>query len=491
MLEGRIVDPATTVLLERVGSLLATVEYLGVTELSDRFRSGALSPSAVTEQLLARIADLDSVLSCYVTVTADHARAQAASAEAELKRGVWRGPLHGVPIALKDLFETTFAPTTAGMPSRPDQRSADNAVVVQRLEQAGAVILGKLAMTEGAFSEHRPELPTPKNPWNADFWPGTSSSGSAAAVAAGLCFGALGTDTGGSIRYPSACSGITGLKPSRGLVSTQGVVPLAKSLDHVGPMARSALDCAALLSAIADAPKSRESDGAGRYLEGIARGVSGLRVGFDIDYATTGVSAEIIAALDRLCAQLQALGAAVRPVRAPPYKPAASAWIALCAFEAAATYAATSDAELGRFGRALSDLINTGRKLIPSDVRQHEKASAAFAADFESTLADVDLLVAPVMPFDVPSLAERASFKDRVELQRYTGPFNLSGHPTITFPAGFDRRGLPIGLQVIGHHLGEDVLLRTVHAFQEVTTWRQMRPPLSRATPDRLVGGSR
>lgn len=212
------------------------LHYLDLVDVGQRIKAGALSPVALTETMLARIEKLDGGLKSYATVTADLARSQAREAEAEIKRGAWRGPLHGVPIAVKDLCYTRGIPTAAGMAIHKDFKPDHDSTVVERFAQAGAVLLGKLQLTEGAFADHHPSIPPPVNPWNKDYWSGASSSGSGVATASGLCFASLGSDTGGSIRFPSAANGVTGLKPTWGRVSRYGVFALAESLDHIGPM---------------------------------------------------------------------------------------------------------------------------------------------------------------------------------------------------------------------------------------------------------------
>ncbi|MGY4364666.1 Asp-tRNA(Asn)/Glu-tRNA(Gln) amidotransferase A subunit family amidase [Bradyrhizobium sp. LB1.3] len=216
------------------------IHYKSITELSELFRRGELLPSKVTEAMLSRIAKLDSKFYGYALVLAERAMAQAKRCDAELAKGVWRGPLHGVPIGLKDLCYTTFAPTAGGTTIHAKFVPSFNATIVDRLEHAGAVTLGKLKMTEGAYTSHHPNDQAPLNPWGVDYWVGSSSSGSGVATSVGLCFGSIGSDTGGSIRFPSATCGLTGIKPTWGRVSRHGVFPLADSLDHVGPMCRSA-----------------------------------------------------------------------------------------------------------------------------------------------------------------------------------------------------------------------------------------------------------
>jgi amidase len=244
------------------------LHFLELTDLAELIRTQEISPVEATHQQLDRIAMLDGTLASYAVVTAERAMAEAREAEADIVASRYRGPLHGVPLAVKDLFWTCDVPTAAGMTIHKRFRPTEDATAVRRLREAGAVLLGKLQMTEGAYSDHHPEITPPRNPWNADYWPGISSSGPGVAVAAGLCFGALASDTGGSIRWPSAANGLTGIKPTWGRVSRHGVFDLAPSLDHIGP--RSVADAAALLAAVAVAAPATLNPPAGRPRPSIA-----------------------------------------------------------------------------------------------------------------------------------------------------------------------------------------------------------------------------
>src|SRR3954469_20112367 len=260
------------------------LHYKSMSELSELYRRGEVRPSEVPQAILSRIDRLDGKFHGYAVVLAERAMAQAKKIDGEIAKGIWRGPLHGVPIGLKDLCYTTFATTAGGTTIHAKFVPSFNATIVDRLEHAGAVTLGKLKMTEGAYTSHHPDDQAPLNTWNANYWVGSSSSGSGVATSAGLCYGSIGSDTGGSIRFPSATCGLTGIKPTWGRVSRYGVFPLADSLDHVGPMCRSAADAAAMLGAIAGAdpndPTALQSP-VPDYLGGIGRTIRGITIGID------------------------------------------------------------------------------------------------------------------------------------------------------------------------------------------------------------------
>src|SRR6266849_2612684 len=296
------------------------LHYCELVEIGQRIQKRELSPVEATQAQLDRIAHLDGQLKRYAHVMASSALEQARAAEKEIAAGKVRGPLHGVPIAVKDLCWTRDAPTAAGMKIYRDYRPNEDATVVSRLKEAGAVILGKLQLTEGAYADHHPEIDPPRNPWDATLWSGASSSGSGVATATGLCFASLGSDTGGSIRFPSAANGVTGLKPTWGRVSRYGVFALAESLDHIGPMTRSAADAAAVLGVIAGAdpndPTARQEP-VPNYLAELPRGIRGVRIGVDRAFNTTGVDKDMVKVVDDAIAVLSDLGAGVREARFP------------------------------------------------------------------------------------------------------------------------------------------------------------------------------
>src|SRR5882672_1535125 len=296
------------------------LHYSELVEVGRRIQKRELSSVEATQAQLERIARLDGRLKSYAYVMASSALSQAHAAEKEIAAGKVRGPLHGVPIAVKDLCWTKDAPTAAGMKIYRDNRPSEDATVVARLKDAGAVILGKLQLTEGAYADHHPEIDPPRNPWDPALWPGASSSGSGVATAAGLCYGSLGSDTGGSIRFPSAANSVTGLKPSWGRVSRYGVFELAATLDHIGPMARSAADCGAMLGAIAGAdPNDPTSvqDPVPNYLAGMTQGLRGVRVGVDHAWNTGGVDPIMVKAVSTALEIVRGLGADIREVTFP------------------------------------------------------------------------------------------------------------------------------------------------------------------------------
>lgn len=463
---------------------LEDLHALSLLDVSERIRSRALSPSMVLEATLERIARLDGAARSFVTVLADRARAAAARAEAEIAAGFWRGPLHGVPLAVKDLCATSFAPTTGGMLIRQGVTTDHDATVVRRLEDAGAVLVGKLKMTEGAYTSHHPDDPAPLNPWNPGHWVGSSSTGSGVATALGLCFGSLGSDTGGSIRFPSATCGLTGIKPTWGRVSRHGILPLAASLDHIGPMARSAADAAAMLGVIAGADPDDPTAllaPVPDYLAGLGQGVRGITVGVDRRYNETGIDGEVTAAVRAAEDVLTALGADIRDVEFPPTDALLRGWIPFCAVETAIAHQADYPDRAGEYGPDLAQLIEHGRRMtgIEFGAIMHERLE--FAGRLAALFRSVDLLLMPTMPVPVPSLERMAEYgqDDTVLLRmlRFTAPFNFAGSPTITLPCGIDAAGLPLSLQLVGPPVSEALLCRTGHAYQQRTEWHTRRPP--------------
>lgn len=460
------------------------LHYLSLDEVARRLKARELSSVELTESMLDRIGKVEPRLKSYATVTADRALAEASRLDAETASGTSRGPLHGVPIAVKDLCNTAGVATAAGMEIHRSNVPARDATVVARLKQAGAVILGKLQMTEGAYGAHHPNIPAPLNPWNAAYWTGSSSSGSGAATAAGLCFASLGSDTGGSIRFPSTMNGLSGLKPTWGRVSRAGVFPLAESLDHIGPMTRSALDAAIVLGVIAGAdPEDPTAVGlpVPDYAASIDQGVRGRRIGFATN--TLGLDEDARRALDGAVDALKNAGAMIVDVTLPDgFDQGARDWVPLCGVEAAVAHEGTYPSRAAEYGPVLSGLLDQGRRLSAMDLAKMQLRRAALTGELNRLLASIDLLLMPVMARAVWSTeALQAAGRDPETVAarlRYTAPFDLSGHPTLTLPGGMAADGVPVGFQIVGKAFDEGLILAAGHAYQRETDWHMRRPPL-------------
>ena len=320
------------------------LHFMTITEVAKRIASKQLSPVDVTTAMLERIEQLDNRLNSYATVTPEQAMAAAQAVEQEINAGTYRGPLHGVPVAVKDLFFTKGIRTMGGMEVLADHVPTFDSTVVTKLASAGAVLLGKLNLTEGAMGGYNPNFDIPQNPWNPDRWAGSSSSGSGVATAAGLCFGSLGSDTGGSIRFPAAACGIVGIKPTRGRVSRYGVLALAESMDHVGPMTRSVADAAIMLEAISGSDSNDPTslpDPVPTMLEKVGQNLRGIRLGFDEAYATNDIDPELAEAVRAGVEVLANQGAEIVEVQLPDMDPYVSAWTTLASAEAVAAHACT------------------------------------------------------------------------------------------------------------------------------------------------------
>ena len=461
-----------------------------LTEVAEKLRTKALSPVELTRAMLDRIASHDGTLRSFELLMPESALAEAKTAEAEIAAGTSRGPLHGVPLAVKDLCWTVDAPTAAGMAMHRGFRPTEDATVVARLRAAGAVILGKLAMTEGAYAGYHPDMTVPICPWDPDAWPGTSSSGSGVATAAGFCYGSIGSDTGGSIRFPSAANGLTGLKPTWGRVSRHGAFELGATLDNLGPMCRSAADAAAMLGAIAgvDAkdPTTLRAP-VPDYLAGIDGGVAGLRIGVAPAFMALGMDADATRAFEGARAALVDLGATIVEIEFPDASQVLQDWFPLCAVEAASFHADTFPSRRDEYGPILAGFLDLAPRVTAIDMHRIAVRRLEFRGRVEAAMAGIDLLLLPVQGMSGPTMADilTAAEADPViaDLLRFSCIFNMTGQPTITLPAGFTAArhgsGRPVGVQLIGRHLDEALLCRAGHAFQTVTDWHRRHPVLA------------
>ncbi len=458
---------------------MAGRHYQEITRLAPLIRTRKLSPVELTEAFLARIEVLDPRLHAYARVMADEARAAAQAAEARILRGGYLGPLDGIPLAVKDLFWTKGVVTAAGTTVHRHFVPAEDSTVVRRLRDAGAIILGKLQMTEGAFATHHPSIPAPVNPWEANHWTGASSSGSGVATAAGLCCASLGTDTGGSIRFPCAANGLTGLKPTWGRVSRHGTFELAALLDHVGPIARSAADVRVLFNVIdGHDPLDPTSEGSKPRARAVT--LKNLTIGLDPYWNSNGTDDATQRALENVLATLRNLGATIREVRFPDAWHIAGQWEAQCGVQTAVAHADTYPARATEYGPALSRLIEVGRSLSGTGYQRLLLSAAAFTGRVNALMESIDLLLVPVQPIAAPTheqLGALAGDPDANQrLIQFTAPFNISGHPALSLPCGRTAEGLPIGFQFVARKGGEQRLLGAGIALQRATDWHRAHP---------------
>jgi len=462
----------------------ADLHYLSLDEVARQLKARQLSSVEVTRAILDRIARLDPGLKSFATLTRERALADAAARDAESAAGKSRGPLHGVPIAVKDLCNTAGVPTAAGMAIHRGHVPSKDATVVARLRAAGAVLLGKLQMTEGAYGAHHPSIPAPVNPWNAAYWTGASSSGSGVATAAGLCFASLGSDTGGSIRFPSTMNGLSGLKPTWGRVSRAGVFALAESLDHIGPMTRSALDCAIVLGVIAGADADDPTAvplAVPDYAVATSGGVKGKRVG--VPKGLRDLDDDVRRTLQGAAETLKKAGAALEEVSLPGnFERGARDWLPLCAVECAIAHEATYPSRAAEYGPVLAAAIDTGRKLSGLEMARLQLGRASLKGELDKLMASLDFLLMPVTGravWSLETLARAGRDPEPVAARlRYTAPFDMSGHPTLTLPGGMTRDGVPTGFQIVGRAFDEAGILAAGHAYQQQTDWHLKRPPL-------------
>ena len=459
------------------------LHFRSITGIAEGIASKQLSPVDVTSAMLERIEELDGQLKSYATVMADSAMAAAQEAEREINTGTYRGPLHGIPIAVKDLCFTKGVRTMGAAKVLEDYVPEFDSTVITKLKAAGAILLGKLNLTEGAMGGYNPEFDIPKNPWNPNRWTGSSSSGSGVATAAGLCIGSLGSDTGGSIRFPSAACGIVGIKPTWGRVSRYGVLALAESMDHVGPMTRSVADAAVMLEVIAGAdPNDPTSlpDPVPNMLEGIGRDLQGIRVGFDEHYATNDIDTELAEAVRAGVGILADQGAEIVEVQLPDVDEYVSAWPTLCSAGAVAAHAATYPSQRDAYGPWFRGWLDMGARVTGADYARADNLRAACTGHLRRVFEGIDVLVCPSMsapPHIVtPELLYGPNEDRPTKFQRFTVPFDYNGAPTLSVPCGMNNEGLPLSIQFVGKHLTEPLLCQVGHAYESATPWHNLHP---------------
>ena len=467
--------------------------YWTITELAAKIQAKEISPVEVTRAQFDRIERLDPSLNAYLTVLSEPAMGEARTAEQEIARGHYRGPLHGVPVAVKDLFETQGVKTTAGSVILKDYVPARDATVLARLRQQGAVVLGKLNLHEFAYGGTgvNPHYGTSKNPWALDRIPGGSSSGSGVAVAAGLAFGALGTDTGGSVRMPASLCGIVGLKPTYGRCSRAGIIPLAWSLDHPGPMVRSVADAALMLNAMAghdprDPATVRRA--VPDYTQGLTNDLRGVRIGVPRLVLWEGLDPEVEAVMDGAVQQLTRLGgrlgARLEEVTLPQMRHAVLASSIIIGAEGAAYHYEWLRTAAEQYGEDVRLRLKQGALLPAAAYFKAQRLREAIRRELDAALTHVDVLLTPTLPIATPTI-ERCTVTpgmplppELLHIPRLTRPFNLTGHPVISVPCGFTQSGMPVGMQIIGRAFDEVTVLRVAQAYEQATPWHRQHPRL-------------
>ena len=494
--ETAVAQPRSSIALptaharERLAAM-EPIYYTSLRDVARRIQSKEISPVELATLTLNRIAAIDPKLKSYATVMREQALEAASRAEEEIQRGSYRGPLHGVPIAVKDLCFTKGVRTMAGTSIYAGFIPDHDATVVTKLSQAGAVLLGKLNLTEGAMTGYNPARDIPVNPWREDLWAGSSSSGSGVATAAGLCYGSIGTDTGGSIRYPSAANGIVGLKPTYGRVSRFGVFALAESLDHVGPMVRRAGDAAVMFEAIAGFDSNDPTslgDPVPHMLDELDKGVRGLRIGFDARFAAEGIHPEQRNAIEAAVDTLRQLGAQIVEVQMPDVTGIRDMWLILCSKEAVAAHARTFPARKNEYGPYFRQFLEMGAAVAAADYAKAVQYRQDFSARYKAVLSTVDAFVYPAGVGGAFSISKEAQYGSMSDFDAardkfaksynpplgpnaYTYQADFAGTPTITLPVGLSSDGLPLSMQIAGPALSEPMLCRIGHAYEEATGW--------------------
>ena len=458
--------------------------YLSLAQASRLLGSRRLSPVELTRAVLERIAEVQPSLNAFTVVLAEQALAEARRAEQAIARGRRIGPLHGVPVSVKDIYDMRGLQTSCGSRVMHDHVAEEDATAVRLLREAGAIIVGKTNMTEFAVDVVSPVHGPAHNPWATEYSAGLSSSGSGAAVTAGASFASLGTDTGGSIRMPAAFCGCVGIKPTYGRVSRHGIFPLCWSLDHAGPLARTVQDAALVLRAIAGHDPRDPSSSQARvpaYRRALGGNLHGLRVGIPKEHFFDNVDTEIAAAVERAAAVLRSLGASVRTVSIPHATKAPQAVGGFIRVEQVAAHEALIKTRLHLYSQSLGD------RLVAASVRPAAlyinalRVRAVLIEEFRQALEQADVLITPTTPILPYKISEQpqggAGQGARISVN--TSPANMTGLPAISLPCGFSKGGLPIGLQIMGRGWEEGTVLRAAHAYERATEWHTRRPPAS------------
>lgn len=462
------------------------LHHLTIAEAARLIEDRELSPVDLARGYLERIQALDPKLKAFITVTSDLAMRQATQAEAELAGGEHRGPLHGIPIALKDLFDTAGVATTSGSRLFADRVPSADGTVTTRLREAGAVLLGKLAMSENAAGgpDHSTGFPIPNNPWNMDHGAGGSSNGSAVAASGGLAMGTMGSCTRGSIRAPASFCNVVGLKPTYGRVSRHGVLPLSWTLDHAGPITPTVEDAAIMLGAVAGydpADPTTSSEPVPDYRAALHGGIEGLRVGvprhFFFDAGRPGVQKEPLELADRAIAELEGLGAQVEEISIPALDIADAAALVILLGEGYAFHERDLLERPELFGDLNRAEFRVGGLFSMAEYVQAQRARNVLKRQYAEALTGVDVIASPAFAVVAPR-HDAGPGTAVTPMPSFTGPYNLTGLPAISVPCGFTDGGLPSGLQLAGRPFEEATILRAAYTYEQATDHHRRRPNL-------------
>ncbi|MDE2939103.1 MAG: amidase [Chloroflexota bacterium] len=463
--------------------------YMSAGELSRLIRDRQVSPVEVIDAHLARIEATEPTLNSFITLLPDHAREAARRAEAQIQAGNYRGPLHGIPVGLKDLFNTAGVRTTSGSRVLDNFIPTEDCTLAARFQQAGAILLGKLNMHQFAYGPtgENFDYGHMHNPWNPEMVTGGSSGGSGSAAAAGQCTITMGSDTGGSVRIPAALCGIVGLKPTYGLVSRAGLTPLSWRLDHPGPMVRTVEDAAITMNAIAGhdpADPATTTRTVPDYTAALTGSVEGLRIGIVKEYFEAPLDSEVETAVRAAIAQLSELGATVTEVSLPMFADAQAISGTILMSEAAAYHRDLLARDGDKLTPSVRLRLEAGLFVTAADYLKAQQARARFNYEMSQLFQEVDLLAGPSEPITAPPiLATEVPIGDRTvgtvgALTQYTRPYNISGTPAISVPCGFSQAGMPMGLQLAGRAFEDATVLRAAHAYEQSTGWHLQRPPV-------------
>ena len=459
--------------------------FLSVAEAAELLRDKKLSPVEYAKALIARVEQYDGKLNAFLHFTPEIALADARRAEAEIARGEWRGPLHGVPYGLKDIVDYAGLPTTAHSKILADNIAAADSVVTQKLRAAGGVFMGKLSTHEFATGGPCFDLPWPpaRNPWNRDHFCGGSSSGSGVATAAGFVPAAIGSDTAGSIRNPATMCGVVGMKGTYGLVSRRGVFPLAYSLDHIGPLTRTVKDNALMLDLIAghDALDPASADTrAGNYMAALGQGAKGLRIGVIRHFYTRDLEgdAEMVASIEAALKVFAGLGASVKEIETAPLGEYAACNRAILSAEAYAIHEKWLQERPEDYARLTRERILAGAFVSAADYINALRVRGKLTRAFHALFSDIDIVIT-ASALDPACRIDDPAEIDRTYARQARSPFNVTGSPALSIPTGFSKAGLPLGMQLVGKPFSEALLYRAGHAYERETKWVERHPALA------------